>query len=1702
VGNYKRENGNDFLATYLTASLDTMGGLVTNCNAQDLPEGASPRCWDCDFIIGSVFTRAGLSSVYSYASSLNITMLQVGSGSVGTFSYSGNSTPTVNEGFVLQGFSGSAQSLNGQTIFVIYVNAIAGTFTADVALPAGTYINLTGTAVSIVGQFLGPNIPTAAVSVALSGGNAWQTPNNVMGTVGYATVLSGSTVVTSQVPLLAGSLPIGGTVLWNNPSFLNHPSGGNTFASITIAAGQAQNPLIAYNGALAVPADAIVNGVTVAVYAGSMNAGGSLSIQLADGDTDTAVGTAVNIPLAVNSAKVYSVGSAFYQWGTTLTPAMLNGTHLGVIVKAAVTSGSTFIWANGVIVTVYYTLAGSSQVLKTTGYVFSAPSTAGVTGFGVTFQAFTTATNTLSVQLLKNGIAVGQPKTLALTTTPTIYSLGAPSDLWGSTWTYADINNTSFGVAIVASDSGTVSINDLDVLAYITPAQVNFNYVKSYIQDDGQIDTLALDASGLMWKEDVTSAPGALAVVLSGILPGSFAKSATADNNEYIMFSDLAIGTDRPRVYFRGEQFLPLSQGGPGAPPTVVASQSTAGGTLAVTDYSSDGTVITFTFTAVAGFTPVINSLYTIQGTGVAALDNQTFEVVAPVSGTTFTASFVHAPISGSGLVGATAVPTTSYGITSIVQDGNTSSTPLQVGSVPFNGQITTWSAQGQFGTAGTTVRFYYGSANSPQNQSLLDTIAAYGTAYVYIVSTAAWPTATTIGSGTYQVINTGTAIPGFGEHQPVPWFEIAYGSSSAVGGQHWGDALNTGNTGHWQQTLATVTTAVAIPGLGPGGNLTIQGVNTSWDKTWTVLQALKSNVMSISSVSMDGSGVATYDYNVTSVPAVLPAAGEEVTITGTTNSIGAPGIFNTVGIISSASGTQFTVAGFTPPAGGIPSTPQSGAQASTSGTQFTFDPGQTVPNGSSINTIYGNVGATGSVSVTNGAFTPIGQGTRQAVVFFITTSGYETTPSYPVTFDTTANSNFLTFSGVPIGPPDTVARGIAITEAGQNGVPGANFYVIMQPVKDIVNSVPVTYSSTIINDNTTTDNIQFTFTDAVLLNSREIDIQGDNLFNLIELGSAAWVVPYVGRNFYGLQLNKIDNWWTGGSLAFDQGYLPAAGGNIQPLGWSTLNSVDQTLIVSAITGDALYIKNVSGATAPITGMVWQTAYQDYYATAILKPNVTYSVRVSAYIPSGITVGNLVIDLTDYVTGIGAGFAPTSYGSFTVPFSSMSTNDQVFTGTLLTVPFLNQVSPNVQIRVYGTNMAAGADLAVDRIEVFETLTPYLKAQVYGSYANQPEAIDASGTGGIIDTTSENAQPCMGAFVMHNLLYLLKTQSWYSTQDNPNSEPGGWGLNEVSNKVGTIGINSYDTGEEWCITACRSGIYGFDGGQPTKISQELWNLWECINWDAGNTIVLRNDVVSKRLYVAIPLPTGTDPATSKALPSVKWLPAAPYNPTPNSPNVMLMMNYQGLADIKEMMMSPEVHTTMFGTLAAVDMKRKWTIWNIATPDMEFIMQQDGESTPLYICNGIASSKIYKLDQNKYSDDGQPINSLYTTYGFVNAAKAATLPIFGFHRKLYTVFQTSITGGQLYKSTATNAKIRMLPNTLNPKFPYTVPVGIPLVDPAMDDYFRPINTAGNRMFVEVSSFAVGSWFNLSKILITGKADPHSTLNPTGGGNAGIV
>lgn len=49
-----------------SVTLDQFLGLVSNASPESLPEGASSMTYDVDFIVGSVFTRPGLTSVYTF----------------------------------------------------------------------------------------------------------------------------------------------------------------------------------------------------------------------------------------------------------------------------------------------------------------------------------------------------------------------------------------------------------------------------------------------------------------------------------------------------------------------------------------------------------------------------------------------------------------------------------------------------------------------------------------------------------------------------------------------------------------------------------------------------------------------------------------------------------------------------------------------------------------------------------------------------------------------------------------------------------------------------------------------------------------------------------------------------------------------------------------------------------------------------------------------------------------------------------------------------------------------------------------------------------------------------------------------------------------------------------------------------------------------------------------------------------------------------------------------------------------------------------------------------------------------------------------------------------------------------------------------------------------------------------------------------
>lgn len=111
-------------------------------------------------------------------------------------------------------------------------------------------------------------------------------------------------------------------------------------------------------------------------------------------------------------------------------------------------------------------LSGHTDYLKTSGYNINVPAGMVIKGiqvdieksaYGVTILAWI---NDYRVRLMKNGVFVGSnyAKGGSWPTNDQYYTYGGASDLWGTTWTAAEVNNANFGVAFSAEISGLLGV--------------------------------------------------------------------------------------------------------------------------------------------------------------------------------------------------------------------------------------------------------------------------------------------------------------------------------------------------------------------------------------------------------------------------------------------------------------------------------------------------------------------------------------------------------------------------------------------------------------------------------------------------------------------------------------------------------------------------------------------------------------------------------------------------------------------------------------------------------------------------------------------------------------------------------------------------------------------------------------------------------------------------------------------------------------------------------------------------------------------------------------------------------------------------------------------------------------------------------------------------------------------------------------------
>jgi hypothetical protein len=847
-----------------------------------------------------------------------------------------------------------------------------------------------------------------------------------------------------------------------------------------------------------------------------------------------------------------------------------------------------------------------------------------------------------------------------------------------------------------------------------------------------------------------------------------------------------------------------------------------------------------------------------------------------------------------------------------------------------------------------------------------------------------------------------------------------------------------------YQSSLATFTLTAPAQGVQVGTQVLIAGTSVAaLNAAWEILNALNAAQLDITATSLTGN-VATYDYSLISGTAPVP--NEQVTVTGTTNG---NGIFNVVNaIITAASPTSFSIEIDSP---NITAQAEDGAQAIINGTEFQFDPGPTwvgtTPSTPTDPFIFGT--STGGTIVQPGQ---LGAGVRLGVVMFLTRNGYLTAPSPYATFTLAEGANAIIVSNIPIGPPNVIARVIALT-----GANGAFYFWIPQPVTVTSNGEQVTYDATIIHDNATTS-ATFNITDAVLLAASSIDSPGSNNFEQIELGSCLGFISYSQRVFAWGEQNKIQNMI---NLSFDGGYqLQNPNTPIEPAGWTVdpVNGAGGVLQDSPLFGMSYFIDNTTGSTQAVYGMIYQSAFQDQLSTPIIQVQTDYSVRVTARSPSLATSGNLVVDL----------FSPTFnrvYGSFSIPLASMTDTFAIYTGTLLTTAFTVNVPPDLLYRIYAQNIPAGGSVEIDRTEPFDSSQPVLSTQLRGSYFDNFEAFDD--VTGNLGVAVENQQAVTNAFELFDNIYVIKTGSFVESTDNGITEPDQWTVKEVSNKVGTPSINGVDVGEGWALIAGLPGVYIFEGGKPQKISPEIDPLWQAINWKYGYTIWIRNDTDNRRILIGVPIATPN-----------QWMPNFEVNANPTSPNIVLTCTYKELMTGGALASEGAIRQGYTGQLKSFQLGRRWSVWSIQAAYADFIQRGD-TTTPIFFCANTGNGKIYQQVTGNYLDDGEGLNDLYVTYPFLQTQEAQQIHA-GLHELLATYASMLIVGEG-------NVDITILPDTLGT--PYgdaldPIELGNP---PAYGDTEFPLNDVGTRFFVQFESAEPGDWFELSRLVMTVTQNP---------------
>jgi len=543
---------------------------------------------------------------------------------------------------------------------------------------------------------------------------------------------------------------------------------------------------------------------------------------------------------------------------------------------------------------------------------------------------------------------------------------------------------------------------------------------------------------------------------------------------------------------------------------------------------------------------------------------------------------------------------------------------------------------------------------------------------------------------------------------------------------------------------------------------------------------------------------------------------------------------------------------------------------------------------------------------------TQIAGGPRNMFVFFINEDDGATPGGYPIYVQLNGGTQFAEVT-LPIGPPGTVARGVAWTPAY-----GALYFVTgAGQVPASAGNGPVLSLGTIINDNTTTKIIQ-DFSDAALedgiLVGPGIDAVGEDygdLTSTIVLPPCLGVIEYNQQLVWWGELNNYPNHQLN-NMGMQGGSPTVSLTGVQPPGWNSTTSYNGfvpdgngTLAVAPDNFGWTYNMS-SGSSHTQTCMLSQPAYQDYYGAPVFLPNRNYYQRFNGAVVSGSPTGNLIFEMYSPTAGLLAK-ATIACNLFT---SAMSWLGNAFNASMPnSIP-----SDTVFFFTLDGTATTNFTIAIRDLQEIDAQQPVLNNQLRTSYIDNEFGYDNE-NGYIvgIDTPAF----ITGCFLQRAFLYAITDQDGDLAVIQANGQtPSQWSATMFAKECSCSGPDAVCTGQSIAWWMGRHGVHIFEGQQPRKISQPVAQDFEQTNWNAAVNSCMAYDSIQRQLYMSFPTGVSINPS---------------FTQTMNS----------RLADTAYNVPDP-VHVSSYtGKVISTDLCQKWCEMSIPINSM----QMSTRSTPL-------------------------------------------------------------------------------------------------------------------------------------------------------------